>query len=64
MLFYNSGPNAGDGMRPAEVGYYYAGRGGVGYIAGGGGGGLDRIIGTLRWGGGFGAPGFVYVEWG
>ena len=63
VLFDNSGPNAANGTRPAGAGFY-AGRGGVGYGAGGGGGGLDAISGTLRWDGGFGAPGFVYVEWG
>ena len=64
VLFDNSGPNADDGTRPGGAGFY-AGRGGVGYGAGGGGGGLYAINGIpTRWDGGYGAPGFVYVEWG
>ena len=68
MLFDNNGPNAANGTRPANGMYcYYAGGGGVGYGAGGGGGGLDTTNGMatlVRWPGGSGAPGFVYVEWG
>ena len=62
MLFDNNGPNATDGTRGIN-----AGRGGIGYGAGGGAGGIEYTSGCysyVRWPGGTGAPGFVYVEWG
>ena len=41
----------------------WSGKGGSGYGAGGGAGGFDSSVSSIRWGGGDGADGLVYVEW-
>jgi hypothetical protein len=52
----NAGPNGADGAAA------FSAKGGRGYGGGGGGGGYDAA-GTIRYAGGNGAPGVVYVEW-
>ena len=41
----------------------FSGRGGAGYGGGGGGGGYNSSVGEMRWAGGSGANGVVYIEW-
>jgi len=58
VLFDGAGPTAGDGKG------IYSGDGGDGYGAGGGAGGFNPIGPIYYEGGGEGASGFVYIEWG
>jgi fibronectin-binding autotransporter adhesin len=55
ILFNGIGPSAGDGSQSGSA------QGGIGYGAGGGAGGYNGA--SIRYAGGSGASGLVYVEW-
>ena len=55
VLINGNGPSGQPGAQS------FSGRGGSGYGGGGGGGGYNGD--AMRWAGGNGAPGVVYVEW-
>jgi hypothetical protein len=57
ILINNLGISAFDGAQS------WSGKGGEGFGAGGGAGGLDFQVNSNRWAGGSGASGLVYVEW-
>lgn len=57
ILINGLGPVAQSGVQP------WSGQGGSGYGAGGGAGGLDQFINEVRYAGGDGASGLVYIEY-
>ncbi|MBV1842745.1 PEP-CTERM sorting domain-containing protein [Photobacterium ganghwense] len=57
ILIDGLGISASDGLMS------WSGKGGIGYGAGGGAGGLDFSVSDIRFAGGDGADGLVYVEW-
>ena len=56
ILLNGIGPNGGNGSQALS------GQGGAGYGAGAGAGGFDGVNSSIRYAGGDGAPGLVYVE--